>query len=109
PGRRPSTVTAIARWMVDYLRKHPAGQLRRVLFDAAGLIGELKEDDKGRLRWSGGNMLYRAADHVPDLEGEHAGFRINRDQEEKDTRGYAQGRWQLAPTDEEETDGSLPF
>lgn len=58
----------VADWLIDYLRKAGQPVRLRELFDAAGkegLIGELKPDHTGQMKWSNPAILYRAVDLPP--------------------------------------------
>jgi AAA domain len=64
-ARDATSIEPIAEWLVEFLL--PAPKKTREVFAAAGakgLIGELKEDHEGRIRWSKGRYLYRARDLV---------------------------------------------
>jgi hypothetical protein len=102
---RPATVSPdLARWLVRFLLKQPdMTATGTTLFAAAGqegLIGELREEKNGQVRWSKGRMLYRAADLVPSLDGDDAGCVIVRGEREG-LRGN-QVTWRLAAAGEEQ-------
>jgi energy-coupling factor transporter ATP-binding protein EcfA2 len=79
-GPAPEKTTAVALWLLEYLRAQPAPSSLRDVFNAAGamgFVGEQKPDKKGYMRWSIPGTLYRAKeDMVPQLGAPNGGWVI---------------------------------
>lgn len=80
-GPAPEKTTAVALWLLEYLRAQPGPTSLRDVFNAAGamgFVGEQKPDKKGYLRWSIPGTLYRAKETgVPSLEAPNDGWIID--------------------------------
>lgn len=100
PGPPATTTLDLARWLVKFLLGRPglAASIRETFAAAgeAGLIGELREREDGRMRWSSGSQMYRAIEKVPTLDGDEAGCRID------ESKGVREKRWRLIHEDSDE-------